>query len=143
MFVLRKRGPPRSTYFTYTTRFRSIPNCDIDDLSVVSVRFANGAVANITSACMLQSWGRVKLEVFCRGLVVEVDGGSININRAGGIESLGNDVHGYFHEDRVFNDPVKSADASKIRSTYNDALNTFRIMIAASKSCVQGKQIDL
>lgn len=120
-----------------------IPNYDIDDLSIVNIQFANGAVVNITSACMLQGWGRVKLEVFCRGLVVEVSGGSVNINRAGETESFGNDVNGYLYEDRIFIDAIKSGETSKIRSPYRDALQTFRIMMAASDSFAQGKQIDL
>ena len=35
-----------------------VPNYDVDDMSVVNLKFASGAVANITSACMLEGWGR-------------------------------------------------------------------------------------
>ena len=120
-----------------------IPNYDIDDLSVVNIRFANGAVANVTSACMLPALGRVKLEVFCRDVYVEVSGSSVSINRAGNTETSDDNLNGYLREDRVFIDAVKSGDASKIRSSYSDALKTFRITIAASDSFAQGKTMNL
>ena len=120
-----------------------VPNYDIDDMSVVNIGFANGAVANIASACMLAGWGRVKLEVFCRDLFVEVNGSSVSINRAGKIETCEDEPDGYLREDRVFIDAVKSGDASKIRSPYCDALQSFRLTMAASDSFVYGKQIIL
>ncbi len=129
--------------FAAQGRMTDIPNYDIDDLSVVNIRFANGAVANITSACMLRGWGRVKLEVFCRDLSVEVSGSSVSINRAGEIETSDENLNGYLHEDRVFIDAVKSGDASKIRSPYSDALQTFRLTMTAGDSFAKGKQINL
>ena len=119
------------------------PNYDVDDLSVVNLQFANGVVANISSACMLQGWGRVKLEVLCRGLVIEVDSSSVSINRGGETELLGNNVSGYVRENRIFIDAVKSGTASEIRAPYSEGLRTLQLSLAASKSFLRGKQIDL
>lgn len=120
-----------------------IPNYDIDDMSVVNIGFENGAAANITSACILSAWGRIKLEVFCRDVFVEVSGSSVSINRAGSTETREDNSDGYLREDRVFIDAVKSGDASRIRSRYSDALQTFRLTMAASDSFAKGKQINL
>ena len=117
-----------------------IPNYDIDDLSMVNIEFKNGASANIVSCCAMEGWGRVHLEVFCRGLVITV-GGSNKINRKGTEEPL--PQTGGQDRDRVFIDAVKTGDSSKILSPYSDALQTFRIMMAASKSFETGKAVDL
>ena len=95
---------------------------------MVNIEFENGAVANIVSCCAMEGFGRVHLEVFCRGLVVTV-GGSDTINRKGTEEPLSGD--GGQDRDRVFIDAVKTGDASKILSPYSDALQTLRIMLAA------------
>jgi predicted dehydrogenase len=117
-----------------------IENYDIDDISMVNIEFKNGAVANIVSACAMEGFGRVNLEVFTRGLVVTV-GGANEVNRGGETEPLSNE--GGQDRDRVFIDAVKSGDSSKILSPYSDALETLRIMLAASTSFRTGKAIDL
>ena len=117
-----------------------IENYDIDDLSMVNIEFENGTIANIVSCCAMQGFGRVHLEIFCRGLVVTV-GGSNTINRAGTEEKLSSESGQ--DRDRVFIDAVKTGDSSKILSPYSDALQTFRIMMAASTSFKTGKAVDL
>ncbi len=117
-----------------------VENYDVDDISMVNIAFKNGAVANIASCCAMEGFGRVHLEVFTRGLVVTV-GGSNNVNRGGETESLSNE--GGQDRDRVFIDAVKSGDGSQILSPYSDALETLRIMLAASTSFRTGKAVDL
>ena len=117
-----------------------IENYDIDDISMVNIEFKNGAVANIVSACAMEGVNRVHLEVFTRGLVVTV-GGLNEVNRGGETEPLPNG--GGADRDRVFIDAVKTGDTSQILSPYSDALETLRIMLAASTSFRTGKAIDL
>jgi hypothetical protein len=88
----------------------------------------------------MEGWGRVQLEVFCRGLAITV-GGSNTINRKGTEEKLSTD--GGQDRDRVFIDAVKTGDSSHILSPYSDALQTLRIMLAASTSFRTGKAVDL
>ena len=117
-----------------------IENYDVDDISMVNIEFQNGAVANIVSSCAMQGFGRVHLEVFTRGLVVTV-GGANQVNRGGETAPLSNE--GGQDRDRVFIDAVKSGDSSQILSPYSDALETLRIMLAASTSFRTGKAVDL
>ena len=117
-----------------------VPNYDIDDMSMVNIQFKSGAIANIVSGCAMEKWGRVHLEVFCRGLVVTI-GGSNKVNRKGEETPLPSE--GGQDRDRVFINAVKTGNASKILSPYSDALKTFRIMMAASKSFETGKAVDL
>jgi len=118
-----------------------VPKYDVDDISMVNIKFKNGAVANIASSCAMQGWGRVHLEVFCRGLVVTIGGGGPLINRGGKAEEV-KQVPGR-DRDRVFIDAVKTKATSKILSPYADALETFKITMAASKSFLTGKAVDL
>ena len=117
-----------------------VPQYDVDDLSMVNIEFESGAIANIASCCAMEGWNRVQLEVFCRGLVVTV-GGPNTVNRKGEEGSLPED--GGQDRDRVFIDAVKTGDSSKILSPYSDALETLRIMMAASTSFETGKAVDL
>jgi myo-inositol 2-dehydrogenase/D-chiro-inositol 1-dehydrogenase len=118
-----------------------IPNYDIEDISMVNILFKNGAVANITSGCVFNNWGRVHLEVFSRDLVVMVGGPGPLISRKGQAEEVpqlpGAD------RDRVFIDAVTTKDGSKILSPYSDAVETLKITDAASKSFLTGKAVDL
>ncbi|MDE0426691.1 MAG: Gfo/Idh/MocA family oxidoreductase [Candidatus Poribacteria bacterium] len=117
-----------------------VENYDVDDISMVNIEFKNGTVANIVSCCAMQGFGRVQLEVFTRGLVVTV-GGPNQVNRGGETEPLSNEDGQ--DRDRVFIDAVKTGDSSQILSTYSDALETLRIMLAASTSFRTGKAVDL
>jgi predicted dehydrogenase len=116
-----------------------IPDYDVDDISMVNIEFKNGAVANIAPACAMEGFGRVHLEVFCRGLIIQIGGGS-TVNRKGQTEELKGKG---FDRDRVFIDAVKTGDSGKILSPYSDALETFKITMAASKSFETGKAVDL
>jgi len=118
-----------------------VPDYDVDDISMVNIEFKNGVVANIASACMMKGWGRVQLEVFCPGLVVSIGGGDSLINRDGKAEEV--ELIAGKDRDRVFIDAVKSGDASEILSPYADALETHKITMAASKSFMTGKAIDV
>ena len=117
-----------------------IPNYDVDDISMVNIEFESGAVANIVSSCAMENWGRVHLEVFCRGVVATI-GGSNTIRRKDQEEELSGS--GGQDRDRVFIDAVKAGDSSEILSPYSDALETLRIMLAASTSFQTGKAVDL
>ena len=78
-----------------------------------------------------------------RDSVIEVDSSSVSINRGGETELLGNNVSGYVRENRIFIDAVKSGTASEIRAPYSEGLRTLQLSLAASKSFLRGKQIDL
>jgi len=118
-----------------------IPDYDVDDISMVNIVFKNGVVANITSCCAMQGWGRVHLEVFCSGLVISIGGPGPLISRGGKAEEVPQ-LPG-FDRDRVFIDAIKSGDGSKILSPYADALETHKITMAASKSFKTGKAVDI
>lgn len=118
------------------------PNYDIEDISFVNVTYDNGTVANIQSACCLSGWGRVKFEVFGRDLVADVTQGRVVFTTGSDqTEEIKSSDNPYQVEDRIFIDAVKSGDGSKIRSPYADAVETQKIMIAATRSMDSGKMV--
>lgn len=147
--------------FSAQNNTKVVKNHNVDDMSMINIRFANGVIVNITSACMLKQWSRIRLELFCDGLVVEIEpslelsfidtsskdegtkGGNLRINRRGKIEEHTHYVSGYVTEDRIFIDAVKTGNTSQIRSTYGDSLKTLELTLAASRSFETGKVVNL
>ncbi len=147
--------------FSTQGSMEAVEDYDLDDMSVVNIRFANGVIVNITSACMLKQWNRIRLELFCNGVVIEIEpsleldfidttsgdkrfkGGILRINQKEKIEEYKNDTSGYVQEDRVFIDAVKTGDTSQIRSNYADSLKTLEVTLAASRSFKNGQVIKL
>lgn len=119
-----------------------IPHYDIEDMSFVNIVFNNGTIANIQSACCLSGWGRVKIEVFGRDLAADISQGrAIFVTGPDKREEIPSSLNPYLEEDRIFIDAVKTGDRSKIRSPYADAVQTQKIMIAASRSMETGKTV--
>ena len=119
-----------------------IPNYDIEDMSFVNITFDNGTIANIQSACMLSGWGRVKIEIFGRNLAADItQGRAVFVTGPEQREEIASSVNPYQQEDRIFIDAVKSGDGSKILSPYEDAVQTHKMMIAATRSMETGKTV--
>ena len=82
------------------------------------------------------------MEVFGRDLVADVTQGraifTTGPEQTEEIKSTGNP---YETEDRIFIDAVKSGDGSEIRAPYADAVETQKIMIAATRSMDTGKLV--
>ena len=130
--------------FAASGSMTDIPDYDVDDMSVINVKFRNGAIANITSACCLSQGYKVELDVICRDIVVEITGGAARLIRRGDLqhrveERIESRINAYQAEDRTFIDAVKSGDPSKIKSPYSDALQTHKLQMAASKSLETGR----
>lgn len=121
-----------------------IPDYSVDDASVVTLRFASGAVATITSSCLLASGGRVGLELVGRDLWVELMSGTDAVYRRGGqSEHLSGGGDPYKLEDELFIAAVRAGDAAGIRSTYQDAVRTLGVTLAANQAMESGQVVTL
>ena len=118
-----------------------VPNYDVDDMSFVNILFENGTIASIHSCCAMEGWGRVQLELFCRGLVATVAGSKVSINRKGVDEEV--PALDDLERDEVFVGAVEAGDPSNILSPYSDAVETLRLMLAASESFETGRAVDV
>ena len=120
-----------------------VENFDVHDASVTNLRFKSGAVASITSACMLSAGHHVGLELFLKDQALRIVGQHLPIENPDGTEvvELGNNPPRA--EDQTFLQAVQSGDASAIRCDYAEAVKSLELTIAATQSAQEGRLIAL
>jgi len=120
-----------------------VENFDVHDASVTNLRFKSGAVASITSACMLSAGHHVGLELFLKDQALRIVGQHLTIETPDGTEvvELGNNPTRA--EDQTFLQAVQSGDASAIRCDYAEAVKSLELTIAATQSAQEGRLIAL
>lgn len=126
-----------------TGLMKDIPNYDVHDASVTNLRFQSGAVASITSACMLATGGHVGLDLYQKNQVLRLTSGALTLDRPSGREivELGNDPTQA--EDRAFLQAVQTGDATGIRCDYSEAVQTLAVTLAATQSAVERRVLSL
>lgn len=124
-----------------------IPNYNLDDAMVVSMKFESGAVGNIMSACSIMSGGGVFLNVWAAKHTAKFTnwGHDVQIYRQGekGTEEIPGSEDIFPIEDRIFIDAVKTGDRSKIRSFYGDGVKSTLVALAANESLERGKPVKV
>lgn len=125
----------------HTTR-DDFPGLDVATASTASLRFANGAVGNIASTCLLR-WGhRVGLHLFADGLAVEMTDHDIMIDVGQGRPVRHAEGDPVWREDRDFVDAVQGKE-NRIRCSYAEALKTHELALAVNRSAASGQPIHL
>ena len=126
-----------------TGLLEDIPNYDVHDASVTNLRFQSGAVASITSACMLATGGHVGLDLYQKNQVLRLTSGALTLDRPSGREvvELGNDPTQA--EDRAFLQAVQTGDATGICCDYAEAVQTLAVTLAATQSAVERRVLSL
>jgi predicted dehydrogenase len=112
-----------------------VPDYTIHDASAVTLRFASGSVATITSGCLTGHHARVGLELIGRDLWVEMTSGREATYRRGK-ETLHftSAQDPYVLEDELFIDAVRRRDPSGIRAPYADAVKTLQVTLEATRA---------
>ena len=126
-----------------TGLMEDVENYAVHDASVTNLRFKSGAVASITSACMLSAGHHVGLELFLKDQALRIVGQHLTIETPDGTEvvELGNNPTRA--EDQTFLQAVQSGDASAIRCDYAEAVKSLELTIAATQSAQEGRLIAL
>lgn len=147
---------------------RDVEDYDTDDLSVTVVRFANGALASISTGCYAQDGAAFdsKLTFSSRksrldhyllqrvdiygidqaitkdsGLVVKGDG--TMAAAAASANSVDDNGQAGLTCDRTFVEAVISGDGSKILSPYADAVKTLAFTLGCNQSIETGQPVDM
>lgn len=119
----------------------------IEDASVVNLKFANGAVANLWASCSANGGGGgVALEVFANNLTAHFTGWehSLKLQRKGlEPEEIKGEEAIFAIEDGAFIQAVRGADPSKVMCNYEDGLGTLTVTLAANDSMRTGKVMRL
>lgn len=112
------------------------------EASVVSLKFASGAIGTIASTCLLKRSYRIGVNVFCDGVVLELSSSSLTISAEKDRKQLAAQVDPYEREDRDFIDAVRGLSL-ETRVHYSEALLTHRLATAAVRSMSEDRRIEL
>ncbi len=118
----------------------AFPGLDVATVSTASLLFANGAIANFASTCLLNWNHRVALHLFGEGLAIELTDHDLMIDTGRGRPVRGNRGDPVWHEDRDFIDAVRG-DENRIRCPYADAVATHRLALAVVRSARTGEPV--
>jgi len=115
---------------------------DIEDASVVNIKFAGGAIGNLWASCSSNACGGVTLNVYAGNLAAQFTGWEHSVR----LMQVGKDtceIKGegdiFAVEDAAFIKAVRSGNPAGIMSPYEDAVGTLAISVAANKSMKSGR----
>jgi predicted dehydrogenase len=118
-----------------------LPDCDVDDVTAATVRFASGAVGSFTASCLLGWPHRVGLQVIADGLVLELTQRELVVSTGDGEQRVHRAAGDPFaREDRAFVDAVQGRP-DRTRATYAEALRTHRVTTTAVRSAALGRPL--
>lgn len=118
------------------------PGLDVATASTASLRFASGAIGNLSSTCLLR-WGhRTGLHLFSDGLAIELTDRDIMIDVGRGRPIRQAEGDPVWREDCDFIGAVRGMP-SRIRCSYAEALKTHRVALAIAESARSGRPIAL
>lgn len=136
-------GDVEEVYAAYGRKILTdIPESDVPDVGTVTMKFKDGTVGTISNSCMISQGYTVGLHLFLRDLVVEV-GWRLKIIEPNKTTERNCTVDAYWEEDRIFIDAIKNDDPSKIKSTYEDAVKSLAVSLAANKSWKEGRVVKV
>lgn len=121
-----------------------VPEFDIADVTVASYRLNRGAIGSLTLSCALPSGWRVGIDVIADDIAASWRIDELRITRGDGSESFKSQSGDPMAlADRAFLDAVASGTPERVRSTYQDALQTHRIVMAALRSVKEGRTVEV
>jgi predicted dehydrogenase len=120
-----------------TLLLKDVPGFNVEDVSIVCMKFKSGAVGVVTSTCASRkTFTGTKISFLAKNVVAELGGhaGYAKIYWNDRVEEVNAKVDPYLEEDRVFVEAVRTGNTSGIRSPYHDALETLKVTILANRS---------
>lgn len=140
-------GEPEVVYAQGAKGFvRDWPDYDVEDASVVAVRFVNGAVGNLMSSCASRAGGGVHLTIAAMKHYVTFTGWEHSVVvRKSAIEEerITGEPNVFELEDNAFLEAVMTGCRELILSPYADALKTLAFCLAANKSLEVGAPVEV
>lgn len=107
---------------------------DVDDASTVVLRFASGAIGNISSGCVASQGYAIGLDIICKGMTLKIRSRTLTIEEGGKATTFASSVDPYRLENESFLQGVRTGDTSPIRSSYADAVKTLALTLDAEES---------
>jgi myo-inositol 2-dehydrogenase/D-chiro-inositol 1-dehydrogenase len=138
-------GEVREVYAAYALQVmgEQVEGTDVADVGTVTMKLANGMVATISNTCLLPVGHHVGLDIYTNKGVLELRSEELRELTPEGVHTHPNIANPYHVEDQAFIHALRTGDASRILSDYDDALKTHEVTIAANESAVSGKPVSL
>lgn len=118
-----------------------------DDASGTVFKFESGISGNLICTYALfvsiTKYFPGKIRFICKKKLIEYTGEKVNIFTDGKQETIEKTADVKFLEDKTFIDGLKNKDSSAVRSTYEDALKTLKVCLAANRSMETGEKVNL
>ncbi len=133
--------------FSATGFNTGVPSYDIEDAMAVSLKLKSGAVANLHACCASNARGGITLNIFAKNCAFEFSGWNhdvkiFEVGRKKPREIAGGaDI--FTLENRALIKALRTGDTSDIRSTYEDAVNTLEVTVAADRAARTGRVVRL
>lgn len=118
-------------------------NFDLDESSVINLRLKTGAVASISSTCILSHPGGMALEITTPRFSLSLTHEHLRIREDHKITDYLNQTDMYQKETELFIHAVEQGKRSGIRTTYSEAIKTLRVTLAANESIQTGLPVIL
>ena len=139
-------GEVRTVYCRQINRL--VTQLNIPDAGAVILQYDSGALGTLFSGCSApKNTFRAGLDVVASGIYLEItqDGTLIESGEGQRNYVSSNDPaqNPYLLQDQAFVDAVHTGDASKIHSSYSDAVKTLAITLAAEESSRTGRSVEL
>lgn len=134
--------------FAHATREfnKDIPGYDIEDASMVNIRFKAGAVVTLMSSCACQAGGGVFLNVLGKTTCLKYTGWehSLTIERPNQEpEKIAGEADIFAVEDAGFLEAVRTRNHAGVLCSYPDGWKTAELALAANESMETGKAVRL
>lgn len=110
----------------------------IEDSSTVTLLFENGAIGNVSSTCVHSEFSKVGLLCVYKDLCFECTGDTLRVTDTQCVHEYARRIDPYQAEDEVFIAAAASGSPVGILSSYEDALKTHLLTVAANEAIKEG-----
>ncbi|VDS09785.1 Alpha-D-kanosaminyltransferase [Paracoccus haematequi] len=110
--------------------------------TAATLRFASGAIANLSATCLLRWNHRVGLHVFADGMALEISDHDLMVDVGQGRPLRPAQGDPVWREDRDFIEAVQGRE-NRIRCPYGEALITHRVALAVAQSARDGALVKM
>ena len=117
-----------------------------EDFSIVMMRFKSGAMGVVCSSCASQNtFLGTAVRIIAKKVALEHIGHArtLRIFKRDHIEEVRSQMDPLLEEDKLFIEAVRTGDTSRIRSSFEDAMKTLEVTIAANRAASEKMVVDL
>lgn len=115
----------------------------VHDVGTATMKLKSGAVATISNTCLLPESDKAGLDIYTEQGVIGIQSDKLIVKERGKITEIRNAANPYLRESEAFIHAVRTGDASRILSTYEDAVKTMEVTYAALRSAETGVPVKI